>query len=143
MTEQYLPKSINDNGYRRVNQTQIDATLATPAVVLGATDTFVLLDDDGVTGAYQVNMPRSAECPGQMYVLKNITGGVAVTVASARNDDDTANVDTFDGGAALAPALAATFSTILVADPPNFPVPPAEVGTAANNWSIIRLPAAP
>lgn len=140
MTEQYTQNNINRGGVRRVTQDDVDNTLATPAVVLTADDVQVLCDDS--TGvAYQVNLPPASEMLGKSVYIKNISGQ-NVTVDSARNEDDTANVDTFDGAAGPMTVLANTFSTILFASPTVAPVPPAEVGTQANDWSVVRTPAA-
>lgn len=141
MTEQYTQNNINRGGARRVTQDDIDLTLTVPAVVLTADDTFVLCDDS--TGvAYQVNLPPASEMLGKDVMIKNLSG-FTVTVASAQNEDDTAAVDTFDAIASpMGTALATTFSTILSASPTVAPVPPAEIGTQANDWSVIRTPAA-
>lgn len=141
MTEQYTQNNINRGGVRRVTQDDIDTTLTTPAVVLNADDVQVLCDDS--TGvAYQVNLPRASEMLGKSIQIKNISGQL-VPVNSARNEDDSDNVDTFDGAAGpMMTVLADTFSTILFASPTLAPVPPAEIGTQANDYSVVRTPAA-
>lgn len=143
MTEQYTQGNINRGGTRRVDQRDIDTTLAVPAVVLNADDALILCADFDAA-AYQVNLPRASEMLGKTVMLKNVTGGAVVTVAPAQNEADTAAVDTIDGAAgALAPDLAATFSAILFASPPLAPVAPADIGLQSFDWSVVKAPAAP
>jgi len=142
MTEQYLQKTINREGFRRVDQGDIDATLTTPAVVLGPDDKFVELGDNG-GAAYQVNMPNVGDCSGVQFTLKALpTNAVAVTIASV--EIGAVNPQTFDFAVSpLAPAMAAGFSTILQGSTPAPPVPPAIVGAVATDWKVIKAPAAP
>jgi hypothetical protein len=140
MTEQYTQNNINRGGARRITQDDIDTTLAVPAVVLNADDNFVLCDDSTAV-AYQVNLPVASEMLGKTVQIKNISG-VVVTVASAV-DANGVDIDTIDGAAGpMATALADTFSTTLSASPTVAPVPPAEIGTQANDWSVMSTPAA-
>jgi len=128
MTEQYLQKTINREGFRYVDQSEIDPVLL--AVPLGPDDKFVFCGDDGVTGPYRVDMPNVADCAGVQFTLKMDPGGVAVTVQSAAGD-------TFDGGGPI--VTAAGNSVVLNGDPPTPPVPPAIVSTPPTNWSIIKV----
>lgn len=140
MTEQYLQNNINRGGVRRVTQDDVDATLTTPAVVLNADDQQVLCADS-TAAAYQVNLPPASEMLGKTILIKNLSGQ-NVTVNSARNGDDTANVDTFDTAAGPMTVLATTFSTILFSSPTLAPVAPADVGVQSHDWSVVRTPAA-
>lgn len=143
MTEQYAQKTINREGFRRVDQADIDPTLIPPAVALGPDDKFVELADDGVTGAYQVNMPNVADCSGVQFTLKALpTNGVAVTIASAEING--LHPQTFDFVVSpLLPPMAASFSTILQGSTPAPAIPPAIVGAPASDWKVIRTPALP
>jgi len=131
MTEQYAQRAINREGFRYVDQTDIDATLVPPAVPLGPDDKFVLCADDGVTGPYQVNMPNIQDCAGVQFTLKNIVGGVAVVIGPADGSGQT-----FDA-AATVPTLPG-FSVILSGEPPTPPVPPVVVPTLPTDWSVIK-----
>jgi hypothetical protein len=141
MTEQYLQQAINQEGnFRRVDQTDVDTTLAVPAVVLGAGDQFVILSDDGTGIAYQVNLPAASGSSGLQYVLKQDASVVAVTIAAAEIGDPAANSDTFDGGASPLGISAALNTAIVQGDPPTVA---AGVATPSTNWSIISPVGAP
>ena len=143
MTEQYAQKTINREGFRRVDQADIDDSLTTPAVVLGPDDKFVELADDGVSGAYQVNMPNVSDCAGVQFTLKaDIGNAIAVTIASVEVNG--VNPQTFDSAVSpLAAVMIPGFSSILQGSTPLPPVPPANVGLPSTDWKIIRGPAAP
>ena len=146
MTEQYRNQTINvDTDFRRVDQDDVDTTLTVDAVVLGPDDRFVLCGEaPGNTLDYRVNMPVVSIAPSPLYVLKAPVGNTASVTIGGAEIDGAANTQTFDAAASpLGTTLDAGFSSLLSPDPPLKPVAPAIVGVASDNWSIIKLPAAP
>ncbi len=133
MTDQYGQATVNREGFRFVNQAQIQV-LAAPfpanGVLLGADDKFCLLHNDGGLG-YSVYMPNVSDCAGFQFTLKNLVGGVAVTIRSLPGQ-------TFSGGGTTI-ATAAGESVILNGNPPTPPVAPAIVGTPPTEWSVIKV----
>lgn len=135
MTQQYEQQNINSNptGSRNVDQTNIDASLTVPSVVLTNDDGFVVLGDDGVIGVYRANLPDVRENPGREFTLKN-DGAVVVTIGTIEIDG-VASGQTIDGVATM--NMSAGDTAILRAEPAGTPAAP------ATNWFIIVAPAGP
>ena len=136
MTAQYGKKNINESptGARNVDQTNIDGNLTTPAVVLTNDDGFVIVGDDGASGAYRANLPDVRETSGREITLK--VGAVAVTLGTVEIDG-VASGQTIEGGATL--VTAAGDSVILRADPPTTFADPDIPAVPSNNWSTIKV----
>ena len=67
MTDPYQQTNINVpmSGARYVAQSDIDTTLAVPAVVLNADDEFIIASDDDDITDYQINLPEVTEVTGK------------------------------------------------------------------------------
>ena len=146
MTEQYGQQTINvDTDFRRVDQDDIDTTLATNAVVLGPDDRFVLCGEaGGNTLDYRINMPVVSVAPSPLYVIKAASTNTASVTIGCAEIGGVANLETFDDVLSpLGTTLDANFSALLSPDPPLKPVAPAIVGVVSANWSVIRTPALP
>ena len=141
MTDPYQQTNINVpmSGARYVAQSDIDTTLAVPAVVLNADDEFIIASDDDDITDYQINLPEVTEVTGKDIVFKARTvPAIGVTVTIGTRDG---SGQTIEGVATVVLGGPGGGNTLVVrADPPDNTVDPI---TQPTNWSIIRGPSAP